>query len=241
MTRLQSELQRLYLAQSPLASAPATENDSLIDLDGRVRAMVLVLARPADWTALSLVWQAVQADLALPAPAIAVSGTDGYQLWFSLEEAVPTPQAHAFLESLRERYLSHIALARVDLRPPWDAAMLPVQQVLTGQWSAFVAPDLAPIFSETPWLDIPPSPDGQAELLSRLKSIKPAAWQAALAKLRPASALTKPELTSASPEANGPNLQAQRFLLQVMNDETVELALRIEAAKGLLPHPESAV
>jgi hypothetical protein len=31
---------------------------------------------------------------------------------------------------------------------------------------------------------------------------------------------------------------AKRFLLQVMNDDTVPLALRIEAAKALLPYPD---
>jgi hypothetical protein len=36
--------------------------------------MVLELARPAEWPPLARVWQAVQAELGLPAPAIAVSG-----------------------------------------------------------------------------------------------------------------------------------------------------------------------
>ncbi|MGH6647626.1 hypothetical protein [Aquabacterium sp.] len=220
MTRLPSELHRLY--------------DPLTAPDGQVRAMVLsLLGRPADWDALSLVWRAVQSELSLPAPAIAVSGVDGFQLWFSLEEAVPLAEASAFLACLRARYLSHVAPARLP-QESWHEDMLPGREVLAGQWSAFVAPDLAPIFAETPWLDIPPSPEGQAELLSRLQRIQPAAWQAALAKLRPAP--LAPSLPSAptSPPAQGPGLDPRRFLLEVMNDETVALALRIEAAKALL-------
>lgn len=211
----------------------------LIGTDGRVRGMALTLGQPADWEALSRVWQAVQSELALPAPAIAVSGLDGYQLWFALEEAVPVSQAHAFLASLRDRFLAHIAPARIGWLPAADAGgpasgagtstgLLPPQQVRADQWSAFVAPDLAPMFAETPWLDIPPSPDGQADVLSRVQPIRPAAWRAAMAEPPSASA-------SASARAAGPERDPRRFLLDVMNDDSVALALRIEAAKALLP------
>lgn len=249
MTRLQSEWHRLYLPRSPADPVTADENTSLIDAQGRVRALVLTLARPADWTALSLVWQAVQADLALPAPAIAVSGIDSYQLWFSLAEPVSVPDAHAFLDALRARYLSDIATSRVGLLPATDADLhapqqarhvqtIPGQQVLADQWSAFLAPDLAPMFADTPWLDLEPSPEGQADLLSGLRSIKPTAWQTALERLRPAPAQAMPGPASASsehPGATGPYVDPRRFLLDVMNDSTVALALRIEAAKALLP------
>lgn len=231
MSKLQSEWRRLYL---PLGAEALADTAALTDPQGEVRAMVLSLAGPADWGELSRVWQAVQAELLLPAPAIAVSGVDAYQLWFSLETAVPVAEARAFLESLRERYLSHLAPGRVRLLPSglaadaWQADMLPPQATLPGQWSAFVAPDLAPIFADTPWLDMPPSPEGQAELLSRLQRIKPAQWSSAMAQRPSAAALasTPPEQPTAP----------TRFLLGVMNDETVDLALRIEAAKALLPY-----
>jgi hypothetical protein len=250
MTRLQSEWQRLYLPRTPLDAAMAADDTRLIDPLGCVRAMVLALARPANWVALSVVWQAVQAELSLPAPAIAISGVDGYELWFSLAEPVPAAQAHAFLESLRARYLSQVEPARISLlpaldaqapQPNWYAGMVPAQQGHADQWSAFVAPDLAPVFAETPWLDIPPSPDGQADLLSALRSIQPDDWQTALARLKPAPTLAKPAAASTSthPEAKGPNLDAWRFLQGVMNDETVALSLRIEAAKALLPYSQT--
>ena len=150
MNRLPSELHRLYAAQAP-GPDTAPEALRLIDDSGRVRAMVLSLARPADWQALAKVWQGVQVDLDLPAPAIAVSGTDAYQLWFSLAQPLPAAQALVFLESLRLRYLGDIKPQRVGLMPSMDGASPPrVQHADTvpalqasGCWSAFVAPELA--------------------------------------------------------------------------------------------------
>ncbi len=205
--------------------------------------MVLSLAKPADWSALSVVWQAVQADMGLPAPAIAVSGEDAYQLWFSLTEAVPVPEARGFLEALRTRYLGHIAPHRITLLPAldaqaqaWHANSVPPQPVRADQWSAFLAPDLAPMFAETPWLDLAPSPEGQADLLSGLQRIKPGAWRAALTLSAPAQDLAQSTASSACSAARPPCQDPRQFLLDVMNDNTVALALRIEAAKALLPH-----
>ena len=249
MNRLQSELRRLYLPNpgaDPGADATAPD---LIDAGGRVRALVLELARPASWEQLSKVWRGVQADLEWPAPAIAVSGTEGFQLWFSLAEPVPVAQAHAFLLRLCARYLADVAPARLRLMPmvaasaphsalhaPW----VPQEQEATGHWSAFVAQDLAPVFAETPWLDTPPGTDGQADLLARLGSIKRAVLEAAWERLRPvapapSTAHADPGLPPGMPPADPPgSLEARRFLLRVMNDDAVALALRIEAAKALL-------
>lgn len=250
-TRLQTELCRLYAPRSSAASPPEAELvGNLIDDQGLVRAMALSLGRPADWETLSGVWQAVQADLSLPAPGIAVSGVDSYQLWFSLDEAVPVAQAHAFMEALQARHLGAVASERVGLLPSlaaegaqaqgqvpaWPADTMPPRQLSEDHWSAFVAPDLAPIFADTPWLDIPPSLDGQAELLSRLQSIKPGVWQAAKAQLEPAPAAAPASPTATSSGSSGRHQDPKRFLLDVMNDPTVPLALRIEAAKALLPH-----
>lgn len=230
MNRLQSELHRLYLLPSP------SPGERWIDAQGRVRAMVMELTGPADWEVLSKVWRGVQADLELPAPAIAVSGTDGLQLWFSLQEPVGASRAAEFLACLRWRYLDGVAPARLRLSPSatgaFEAAPVPVQQASTDNWSAFVAPDLAPVFADTPWLDIEPGADGQADLLARLHSIKPAALAAALQRLRPvSSAAPLPLAQLASP---GSDVDPKRFLQRVLNDETVALALRIEAAKALL-------
>jgi hypothetical protein len=215
MTRLQSELERLYL--------PSAE-------DG-VRAAVLALARPADWERLGDVWRGVQAELGLPAPGIAVSGTEALQLWFSWQVPVPAVQAAAFLDALRRRWLGDVPAHRVET-PAIDAATWPPRQPIDGQWSAFVASDLAPLFSETPWLDIPPNDEGQAQLLSHLARITPPAWATALDELGlgPNSA---PADDTAAP---GAALDPQGFLLSVMRDERVALPLRIEAATALLPY-----
>lgn len=238
MNRLQSELQRLYLLPAP--------HSGLVSERGELRAMVLELARPADWEALSRVWRGVQEDLDLPAPAIAVSGTDGLQLWFSLQQPVSSPRAAALLSLLQSRYLPGIAPARLRAMPSatapaWQAALVPAQQAATENWSAFVAPDLAPVFADTPWLDIPPGIEGQADLLARLKPIKPAALDEAMQRLQPADTPVPqtPQAPPSTPAGHGQpgDVDPRLFLQQVLNDGTVALALRIEAAKALLQRP----
>ncbi len=263
MNRLQRELHRLYVPQAPAGLDTAPNESSLIDSSGGVRAMVLALARPADWDALLKVWQGVQADLDLPAPAIAVSGKDGYQLWFSLSQPVPARQAMAFLESLRTRYLGEIKPQRVGMMPSVDALsalqvvharMVPAQLAGSEHWSAFVSPDLARMFADEPWLDIPPNPDGQAGLLAHLESMQAADFQHALEQGRPAVlavhtppaadpaavAVAGAGLMNKGAVAAGLPLDPKRFLLNIMNDDTVALGLRIEAAKALLPYCDDA-
>jgi hypothetical protein len=241
MNRLQTELHRLYLPES----SPSADGDpalAMVDAQGRVRAMTMELTRPADWQVLSRVWQGVQAELALPAPAIAVSGIDGLQLWFSLAEAVPAALARVFLDALRRHFLAGIDPTRIRLRPDAEATWaLPGRRVETGDWSAFVAPDLAPVFADTPWLDIPPGDDGQAALLSGLVPTKPVDFAAALERLKPPNAdvddsrVGGQALSSGMAAEDSGTGDARRFLRRVMNDESAPLALRIEAAKALLP------
>lgn len=276
MNRLQRELSRLYLTPPP-AQAPAAEPAAggLVDASGPVRAMVLELARPADWAGVARVWNGVQADLGLPAPAIAVSGSDGYQLWFSLASPLPVAQAAAFLEGLRLRYLADIPRQRLALLPALDdgspkqarhAPWVPAEQPGGGRWSAFVAPDLAPMFAEEPWLDLAPNPDGQAGLLAHVHSMTLADLQQAQARLGPgpAPAPARPAVAPGAEGYSGPRLPVsarpnpqdvragvpdarpaeppaeaaqdpRRFLFRVMNDPGADLALRVEAAKALLP------
>lgn len=243
MNRLQAELQRLYLLHEEQREALGPEEPGLVGPGGRVRALVLELARPASWESLAKVWRGVQVDLELPAPAIAVSGIDGYQLWFSLAEPISAAQATAFLEALRRRYLGDIAPERIGMKPAVDAAapgharhgVLPPVQRSPGRWSAFVAPDLATLFADEPWLDLPPGHDAQADLLSGFDSIKPADFKRAWEQLRP---VDTPGQDQAPPVAAASSADPRRFLLGIMNDATLELHLRIEAAKALLPYFE---
>ena len=256
MTRLQSELDRLYLARPSAHSAAAALQSPLIDPSGRVRALVMAVTLPLSWKVLSKAWHGVQTELDLPAPAIAVDGTDGFQLWFSLAEPIAASDAHTFLDALRARFLPDTDTRRVRLLPAADAVAaqpaghaqcVPALQAATGNWSAFVAADLAPIFEDTPWLDIPPSEEGQATLLHGLLSITPAALDEALRRLGPrmpavpvalvAAVPVAPSGAEQPPVASTACADAERFLRQVVNDESVSLALRIEAAKALLLRP----
>lgn len=226
----------------------------LVDSQGRVRAMVLSLSRPADWPVLAAVWRGVQSDLDLPAPAIAVNGLDAYELWFSLADPVPLAEAQAFLLGLRQRYLAGVKAHRVGMRPSLDGAntitstaRIPAAQGDAGHWSAFVAPDLAAVFGDEPLLDLPPGEDQQAELLSRLKGIPPSGFEAALDLMQaapqavapavpaaPAPARASASLAAHAPAAKGHYEDPRLFLQDVMNDLSVPIASRIEAAKALL-------
>ena len=255
MNRLQSELQRLFGWSLNGADETGSLQTGLVAPNGQVRALVLEVCQPANWQALSKVWKGAQTDLALPAPAIAVNGVDGYQLWFSLAEPVPVSQAQAFLGHLHQRYLGDLAPKRVRTLPRPDdtaaggavhAGLVPALQEKTSQWSAFVSADLASIFEDDPWLDRSPGADAQADLLCRLQSIPPADFQLTLRPLKPLSlaadaakentVVAGSVLVSSEQKSQGNALEPKRFLLQVMNDPAVELHLRIEAAKALLQY-----
>lgn len=237
MSPLETEFRRLYLVDDATADAP-----SLMTMDGRVRAMVMELARPADWSAVSAVWQRVQSDLDLPPPAIAVNGNDGYQLWFSLAEPVTAAEASFFLHSLRQRFLTDVAPERISMLPTETRHVqwVPSLQPGTGLWSAFVAPDLAAIFADAPGLDVSPRVEAQANVLAPLESIKASVFEAIFDRL-----ISDAERTSATDQFTTPvvppstkhcDADARRFLTDVMNNGSVEMHLRIEAAKALLAH-----
>ena len=255
MNRLQSELDRLYLPRPQDRLEADAQSAALIDTSGRVRAMVMELTRPPDWETLSSVWHGVQVELELPAPAIAVSGIDGLQLWFSLTEPIAVARAHDFLEGLRLRFLADIDPIRVRLMPGSDAskprqalhaALVPARQADSGNWSAFLAPDLVPVFAESPWLDLPPNEEGQATLLRSIEVMTQSGFEAAFAKLGPTMNPRKSTVAVAvdvdesmahdRPKAACASGDPKQFLLQIMNDDTVAMALRIEAAKALLQH-----
>lgn len=241
MNRLDTELHRLYLPHTPPAGEAGGQNPSLTAPDGRVRTLVLGVARPAEWDVLLRVWQGVQAELGWPAPAIAISGTDGHQLWFSLAEPVSLVRAAQCLSALRERYLHGVRPERVlawpsealGSHPVAECPGLPGRECQPGQWSAWVAPDLARIFEDQPWLDMPPGADAQAEVLARLQPLALADLQRVLPPNRPTAPGPQAEAPDAPPQVAG-QLGPHAFLLQVMNDPGVDMRWRMEAAKALL-------
>jgi hypothetical protein len=251
MHRLQEELARLYLLPDGSSGRTGAPPLTLITPAGQVRALVMELVAPPSWEVLARVWRGLQSDWEFPAPAIAVSGRDGLQLWLSLVRPVSAEQGHAFLEGLRRHYLPDIDARRVRLYPAPDAPrphrhapLVPALQEPGGNWSAFLAVDLVPIFSETPWLDIPPGDEGQAALLQGLAAIPPTAFEAAATRLCQGTANSPVSGTrSGAPSAAPVDASAtmppgvadpRQFLQQVMQDTAVPLALRIEAAKALL-------
>ena len=261
MSVLRIELDRLFRIvprQGATAdNASAADPAGLVGAGAMVRALVLEVGAPAEWKTIAPVWQGVQADLEFPAPAIAVTGKDAFQIWFSVAEPVPAAQALGLLQGLRNRYLSDIKPERVRLYPAmlqdgaaseWrHATPGPVLMPDTGKWSAFLAPDLASIFSDEPWLDREPNPEAQANLLARITGMGLDVFEATLVQLgQSATAFvtgsaeqpnSHPSPLTATvsvptPHENSP----QRFLLQVMNDPGVPMHLRIDAAKALLSH-----
>jgi len=216
---------------------------------------------------LAPVWYGVQTDLDWPAPAIAVNGVDAFELWFSLVQPVALNEAAAVLQGLRTRYLADVKSERVQLWPTtnsthWRMPRIPAL-LAPERWSAFVAPDLAGVFGDdNPSLDVQPSESAQAELLSRLRCIEPSEWQVALALLQsvvpigPAAAAQKVLINSAAAPVARPSEPAAeqchgdpigthhdpgRFLLDVMNNPAVPLALRVDAAKALLSNAKKPV
>jgi len=276
MNKLISELQRLYflpdqqwhsqapdclaegtLTPSIVAQGLAGEKDVALDLVGavgRARGRVLIFERSGDWEQMANLYQALQGELDLPAPAMAVSGKKGFRLWFSLAEPMPATQATVFLKALRDKYLADIPEPYLELRPDTvesAAAGLVVTKLVpalhqeTGKWSAFIDPSMGSMFVEEPGLEMAPNLDRQADMLAGLESIGGAALQRALQILlvSPENASNGNRTAGDSFEPSAPGVggvgnsytDPRSFLLAVMNDPTAGMGQRIKAAKALLP------
>lgn len=251
------------VAGSLEGGAPAALD--LVSADGKARAMVVGFERGADWEQLAGLCHGVQEDLHLPAPAVSVSGKDGYQVWFSLAEAVPAEQARGFLKALRRKYLAEIPAASLNLRPdPGEPAaaepdrvdLVPALHAATGKWSAFIDPNLGRMFMDEPGLDMAPNLDRQADLLAGFASITTGEFQRALRILQPhadpapGAAAPSPDSPREGATPPGPEVGSPRptlsvgsnfsdpksFLLAVMNDPAARARDRIKAATALLPY-----
>lgn len=189
----------------------------------------------------SSVWTLAQTLCELPAPAISVDGESGWQVWFALQEARAASEVLSVLRELIRCCLresgahpteSEVSAWRfscwpLEMQAVEDVALPPVPcEVAPDRWSAFVAPDLVPVFAETPWLDCEPSAEGQAALMGRWQAISMQAWNVLSKRNQDAASSTR------HPLATDPRV----FLQSVMNDDCVDMALRIEAARVLLAH-----
>lgn len=262
MNKLESELKRLYLL--PGQEWPSLESDTdkpvikLLSAEGLVRCLVISIPNGGNWEHLAALYQGVQEDLDLPAPAISVSGEEGYQIWFSLTEPIPLQLARDFMTGLCRKYLAEIKTEKLKLRPgtaeePSVVPLVPARLENTDRWSAYIDPSMGSMFVEETWLEMPPGLDKQAGMLARQESIKAQDFQRALRALPPLAEISVTESEHGPQAANGelfPSRQSDKgarlnvgsgftdprsFLLAVMNDPSASTDQRIAAAVALLP------
>lgn len=242
MQKLISELTRLYLPADAVSAAELTEHMqgrstrtiSLLDAGGMTRALHIPFRKlprgeeDAHWTLLCTLANGLQADLGLPAPAVSISGEDGYGLWMSLATPVPAALAQQFLAMLQQAYFPDIALAS-------DAAgaaveLPPCLHAQSGKWAAFINPGLGASFADGSGLEMAPPLAGQVALLESLQRITEAEFLQAMKTLQPlrsaqgagstAAATVAPAIVQAMP-ARAPT--AEGLLLK---DATLEDIVR---------------
>jgi len=234
MTRLQSELERLF--RVPDAAA---EELALLDGNGRVATLVVGFARSRDWPTVAALLGSLQETLGLPLPAVAVDGKAGFQLWLPLAEPIAPETATRFLAALRRQFLGDIADHDLALLPtasgPERVRRIPALSTDSGRWSTFIDPTMGAMFADEGGLDFEPNPDRQADQLAAITPIEPADFAHALALLTANPPADQGQETSAAHASIGGGYSEPRdFLMAVMNDASVPLGLRIEAAKALL-------
>lgn len=222
MDKLDGELQRLHFLPT-----------------GGQQALGLRFLRAADWPAIAELCQAMQEELDLPIPAVSIDG-QGYQLWFSLAEAIDAAQAKYFLDGLCARYLADMPESRRQFSLPDH---LPPALLADGErWAAFIDPGMGSMFVAEPWLEMAPNRNQQADLLSAFESIRANDLARAHGQLHPPNTAQQP---TAPPQAatlstGGTFTNPKQFLLAVMNDPQASAEQRLEAAKALLPYFEKA-
>jgi hypothetical protein len=200
MQKLISELTRLYLPAGAMSADTLTphllgQTTLPIDLttgDGLVRALVIAFDKTSDgedaqhWSRLCSVANALQAELGFPAPAVSVSGANGYGLWLSLETPVPAAQAQQFLALLRKAYFPEIELRPDSVGAPVE--LPPCLHQSTGRWAAFIHPGMGASFAEESGLEMAPPFAGQAAFLEGLQSIGEAQFLRAIETLQQSQA-----------------------------------------------------
>lgn len=282
MSTLHSELKRLYFLPDQHGYGPCCDLDdgsygpdlgvltpevlapslaggnrvaiNLVSSAGTVRTLAICFEKGADWEQVAKLYAGTQA-MALPAPALAVSGISGYQLWFSLVDPIPVVQAQQFFYGLSRQYLADTALCRLRCCPDIPGIdnslsclidLVPAFQEATQRWSAFIDPGLGSLFIDEPGLEMVPNMAGQADILAGVDSIKAGDFQRALSRLQVADSSDAqiPERSSGmTGEGAGAHHMTghqyrdpESFLMVVMNDPACHLTHRIEAAKALLPY-----
>lgn len=240
MQKLISELTRLYLPpdagpKEALAEHLLGKTTLAVKLttgDGLTRAIVIPFRTASGgdeaqhWTSLCAVANALQADLGFPAPAVSISGVDGYGLWLSFAQPVPAALAQQFLELLGQAYFpdSPVLAGAVDAA----VELPPCLNQSTGKWAAFIHPGMGASFADESGLEMAPPLAGQVAFLEGLHSIGDAQFRHAL------EVLQQPH--GAAPLATAPALgrtASNDGLL--LKDATLEDIVRFLHSKNIEP------
>lgn len=240
MQKMMLELSRLYLPAGTLslellAQRRAGHSSLAIELaeGGMTRALVIPFRKTPGageaqhWEQLCAVANGVQAELGFPAPAVSISGSDGYYLWMSLEVSAPLAQVRTFLELVRKAYVpamapfANAAGAAVELPPCLDPR--------TGKWAAFIDAGLGAAFADESGLEMAPPLAAQVALLERLERIGARQFQHALEVLGQAHGAPVAEI---GPVAPGIASASDGLLLR---DATLEDIVRFLHAKNIEP------
>jgi hypothetical protein len=262
MNKLEAELQRLYFLPGQEWHSLKSETDSpeidLITTTGLVRCFVISVENGCAWSQVAALYEGVQDELDLPAPAISVSVEEGYQIWFSLAEPVALQLAQEFMGSLIRHYLTETKATKLKLRPGMandlkSVPQVPAKQESSDRWSAYIDPTMGSMFVEETWLEMAPNLDKQAAMLAGLKSIGTEDFDQALKTLQtirekisspePHPPVEKAESAQRCPPTTlgigGGFSNPKSFLLAVMNDSVASAEQRMAAAVALLPFFEN--
>ncbi|MGK5079861.1 hypothetical protein [Janthinobacterium sp. HLX7-2] len=262
MHKLISELKRLYLfdeqqqyldadgSAQPLTPAVLARHVAgeqtvaarLVSDGGLARALVLEFGGKGGgrggeqhWSALCTIANAVQHELDLPAPAVSISGT-AFQLWLSLATPVPIAQARQFVQLLRSTFLPASTDILAVAPPAYvEQVMLPPALQPSGKWAAFIHPSMGAAFVDEPGLDMPPPPAAQLGFLESLRSINPAQFAQALAKLQGHAGLVPEAVAVAAPAPLPAPVAPSAPTGLLLQDATLEDIVRWLHARNIEP------
>lgn len=202
MEKLIAQLTRLYLMPdntppTDLAGHPAV---ALVSGEGLTRALVLEFPKLREgaperhWTDLCMVANTLQETFGFPAPAVSITGDNGYRLWLSLAEPVPEGDLRRFVSMLREAHFPDR-----ELQPCEQVRLPPSLNPGSGKWAAFIHPGMGASFAEEAGLDMAPPEAAQLAFLEGLESVGKQQFLDALVSLKQAEAPPAPPPQPAIP------------------------------------------
>ena len=239
MPTLIAQLIRLYLpldtVPERLAQRIGGATSAPVDLaapDGSVRAIVIPFRKmrtgdeAAHWALLCDVANALQTEQDLPAPAVSVSGSDGYGLWLSRATPVPAAVAQEFASFMRAAYYPDVKV--MAEAAPTTIALPPCFNPDTQKWAAFIHPGMGASFADESGLEMAPPLNGQVAFLEGLQSIDAVQFADALALLRQkagtVAAVPAPAVSAAAPPSG-----------LLLRDATLEDIVAFLHAKNIEP------